>query len=847
MKKIPSIRMPDPKAGVVRSEHPRAVGLNGLVESSNWILRDGSVQVRDGIKFVSRPSRDLITPGTSWEFEGNDVWSTGLATEPDSVWFDSTVGTKVLTPSPIAEFEWRWGPSKLYIYALSDPDGLYIAPGIQWAVDDDASSVIALESFDYQGQDDSDVQGVVRDQLLVVQDSNIVCCDNTLGVISAVTEEDTDWAWDGFYGPDATEKDEWQLTQKISASWSGINWTPAAGDYSYGIRLSFSFYTLAGITVELWRYDDAASVHIDTAEWVLSGTNSSLLSYSEYQQGVPYQIESSTGVNTGIYIIFNDDWNSWYDEANATGDSIGNVKLQYVWSVTDASAGGLPGDQTSVMDLDRTLRPVVRTWDYEQVTHNIIAVEDKFMLDVDSDALADSPVPTVATSGDTGVCPRAKTIGIAAQRIIAGNVSYFDSQLTAETGRGITAGYLENSNPTGVNWEDVVDQFAYFPDAVVYSGTVLTGGHKTWYPGDILRLADTPGEIVASQEMGTQMIAIYKTDAIYTLSSQSGVSPFAPSLRASGMEGPVSSRSVVAISDTTHLYLARDGGLYMFSGATPKSLGDQFKSWISREIDPEYSHLSFMIYDPERNEVHAYYPVRGAAGVVRKGMVVDTSKQPFTGWPVLWPKQIGDGAGGSEQVLKDWDILCATMHFEGSQDVKTSDITIPASEAEASPTTKYQELYLGTENEPLASPRTGVGTGRIFKTADIGNDHGVPIKASMESGISDLNDPDGQKVLLEIEFLFDNIPDVSVDATQVVFDVTIYAGDSNKKLSQVFTESDIEMASGQITVHPRVRGRYFSYKIDISAPMDVDWLAHLGEIEYYGAIARFKPSGVRQN
>ena len=55
------------------------------------------------------------------------------------------------------------------------------------------------------------------------------------------------------------------------------------------------------------------------------------------------------------------------------------------------------------------------------------------------------------------------------------------------------------------------------------------------------------------------------------------------------------------------------------------------------------------------------------------------------------------------------------------------------------------------------------------------------------------------------------------------------------------------MASGQIVVHPRVRARYFSYKIEISAPMGATWTDALGEINYLGAIARFKPSGVRQN
>jgi len=392
------------------------------------------------------------------------------------------------------------------------------------------------------------------------------------------------------------------------------------------------------------------------------------------------------------------------------------------------------------------------------------------------------------------------------------------------------------------DWHDVIDQFAYFPDAVVYSGTVLTGGHKFWYPADILRLADTPGEVVAMQEMGTQMIAVYKTDAIYTLTAQSGISPFAPSLRASGLQGPVSPRAVVAISDTTHIYLGRDGGLYMFSGATPQSLGDQFRSWISREIDPAYAHLSFMLFDPERNEIHAYYPVRGTGGVVRKGMVVDVSKQPFTAWPVLWPRKIYGNVG----VLSDVNFLCAAMHFEGEQEIVTSDITIPVSEVVGGSKTKYQELLFGTENKPLEALRTGVQPGRIFKTANVGNDYGVPIEAMMESGISDLGDPDSQKVLLEFELLFDNIPAAS-DTSTVSLDVTIYGGDSNKDLSQLFKQSDVDMSSGQITVHPRVRARYFSYKIDMKVPMNTDWSVVYDEIEFYGAIARYKVSGHRQN
>lgn len=836
MKKIPSIRMPDPKAGVIRSEHPRAVGANGLVEASNWVLRDGSMQVRDGIKPKATPPKTLIDSGATWTSEGANVWSTPLTTQPTQVWMDGTIGELTGSwPSVLNEFDWHWTGNKLYVWGDSNPGTLYTSPGIEYAADGEA--VIGLASYDYQGQDSSGVQGTIRDQLIAVTSTGVECYNNTLGTRTKAVEADLDWAWDGAYGwaESDGEWDEYGKSKKISIDWSNIDWSGFTADtLGVGFRIRVILAWPARIEVKAYEIK-ASSTTVNAVDWILQGTNSHQLPYSEYQPGIPYQIETASNAETGIYFIFNDTWDSWNDELNASGQSFLSGNLDYYWAVYDASEFGLP-DGEDVVTLTSSDRPVIRTWDYEQTTHNLIATEGSWILDVDSDSLATTPSPTVTVSGDTGVAPRAKTIGIAAQRIVGGNVSYFDSRQT----------FIDNYSNivTLEKWDkDVIEHsFAYFPDAVVYSGTVLTGGHLYWYPADILRLADTPGEVVASQEMGTQMIAIYKTDAIYTLTAQTGISPFAPSLRASGIQGPVSPRSVVAISDSTHMYLARDGGLYIFSGATPQSLGDQFKSWVSREIDPEYAENSFMIFDPERNEVHAYYAVKGSGGVVRKGIIVDVSKQPFTAWPVLWPHEVYDEL---ESATEEISFLCATMHYEGSQSVAASDIIIPAAEAVNSPTTKYQELYFGTENKPLAA-RSGVNAGRIFKTADIGNDHGIPIDASFKTGTSDLGDPDNQKVVLEIELLFNNISDVT-GGTDAVLDVTVYGGDSNTTLSQLSQHTDVDMSSGQITIHPRVRARYFAIQVDISAPMDATWTTPLGEIEYFGAIVRYKVSGVRQN
>ena len=855
MKKVPSIRMPDPRAGVIRSAHPREVGMNGLVEAYNWVLRDGNVQVRDGITPVDAPSKTLIAPGASWSVSTGNVWKTALATEPQNVWMDGTKGTLVTAPAaPFAEYEWLWlagSGGELFIYSTTDPDDAYESPGVEWDSDQDESSVICLVSHDYQGQLDNESQSVVRDQLIAVTDSKIVCYNNDLTVQKTATEGDVDWAWDGAYGPGLEATDNHVKSPKISIDWSNIRWDEfTAGTHGVGIELQFSFFNPAGITVKLWEFTDVASVQDASVVWDKGTSDDDIISANEYQSGQPWELLTTTGTSasygTGIFFIFTEAWSTWYDELTAQGLSPDD-SMFYYWAVYQASESGLPGGE-AVVDLDRTLRPVARTWDYEQKTHVLVAAKDKYILDIDADSLAADPAPTVTVAGDAGVSPRARCIGVAAQRIIAGNVSYFDSQLTADNAHSDS--HLDSSTHL---WHDIVDAFASFPDAVVYSGTVLTGGHTYWYPADILRLADTPGEIVACQEMGTQQIAIYKTDSIYTLTSQSGISPFAPSLRASGISGPVGPRAIVALSDQTHLYLARDGGIYMFSGGTPQSLGEQFRSWIAREIDAEsYSDDSFMQFDPERNEVHVYYPVKGSGGVVRKGMIIDVSTQPFTGWPVLWPKQVYN-ASKMKDSQEDINFICSTIHWEGNQDARTADIVLPSGEVVASPTTKYQELYFGTENEPLDDPRADVLAGRIFKTADIGNDFGIPIEAYMKSGLSDLGDPDAQKVLLELELLFDPIPALS-GGEDAACTVTIYGGDSNQDVAQLSTHV-VDLAE-QMLIHPRVRARYFQYEITITCqyygpndPSDpeADWTIGFDEINNYGAIARFKKSGVRQN
>jgi hypothetical protein len=409
--------MPDPKAGVIRSEHPRAVGVNGLVEAHNWVLRDGSVKIRDGISPVTAPGLTLITPGSSWGTPGGNVWRTELSGEPWIVFMNGVKGNPVDNEGSLAaEYDWVWDGGWLFVYSTNDPDTEYIDPGVQWASGTGNSSVTALISHDYQGTDDSDVQGVVRDQL---------------------TETDVDWAWAGAVGQNPDDPtDAWAISQKISIDWSGINWAALETAHSgtvYGVAVLavFTYLNPAGITLYVHTFDDTTTKNISAAVWEKPGTDTDVIYHGEYESGYPWQILTSAGgTATGIYVIFSDTWDSWYDELTASGGDTDDA-ITFVWSCYQAEDHGLPGGQ-SVIDMDRTTRPVARTWDYEGTTHTLIAAKDKYILDVDSDSLGAVPDPTVSVAGDAGVSPRARCIGIASQRVIAGNVSYFDTEATMD-------------------------------------------------------------------------------------------------------------------------------------------------------------------------------------------------------------------------------------------------------------------------------------------------------------------------------------------------------------------------------------------------------------------------------
>lgn len=124
---------------------------------------------------------------------------------------------------------------------------------------------------------------------------------------------------------------------------------------------------------------------------------------------------------------------------------------------------------------------------------------------------------------------------------------------------------------------------------------------------NMVKLATTPGKIVAMRSMGATQGVIYCEDAIYLVIPQAGPAPFRYELRVSGIAGPASERAVVQLPDGTHIYLGRDGEVYRFDGSSLTQacpLASYPLSNVPADILADASGL----YWPQRGEVYFFHP-----------------------------------------------------------------------------------------------------------------------------------------------------------------------------------------------------------------------------------------------
>lgn len=756
---------PVPKAGVLRGSNPREYGAAGASWARNWILRNGIFRIRDGVAL--------------WEVQDGSEVNCQLN------------GGSIL------------------------PSG---------TIDVDAELGLGLFQYDFQtggvfyDNGNASTGTPSKDRLLIVTDSNLYYKDL----------EDTEWTspaddpatddfalpaehpWGGLIGDNGYQTD-------IRVQYSDIDWDE--------IETEFQLDNPGETVTHIWL-----NIRVTETGYAFLAFAASSTSYENICDGVEVLWPSETPFTAGI-------------DCETSGDP---MNIGVTFETTDFSAiinqDGYPltfvnyemvivrgaeydfSTNFPEMSLDggRDDLYSIRAWDYDQTTHALVASPNQFILDFDGGSSVD-------ISGVIGTCPLAKTISVAGQRIVAGNVSFLDPEATL----------------VGTTYNTIPWAFAHYPDGIVYSDTVLTGGHKVWRQLSLIRLSDSPGEIVASLEMGTMMDVIYKTDAIYVLAVQTGTSPFRPDLRASGIQGPVGPQAVAAMADNLHIFLGRDGALYFFDGSPPRSLGKEIQEWINSSMDNEYAHRSWLCYHNERRELRVMYPMKGSGGKVRTGLILSFDEEGTPVWPIEWDT--------TQSNAPDWD-LAIGLDVYIDQPVILGDMlgtlsdTATALGSQKTRDSAFLQICNDTANDygcRIYQDDPNISDERLDSgiVDPVTNPNGlylaIDIISAFRTGLVDMGMPDRYKILTELELIMDRVNAITtgrITASGSVPDLTVklWAGNTNMEASIVAQQGVDAAGDPPYFAFFRERARYFGIEIAVDAPQAYN---------FGGALAAIKPLG----
>jgi hypothetical protein len=127
-------------------------------------------------------------------------------------------------------------------------------------------------------------------------------------------------------------------------------------------------------------------------------------------------------------------------------------------------------------------------------------------------------------------------------------------------------------------------------------------------------LADTEGEIVSMLEMGTQIAAILKTDAIVKLIAQeSAQSPFRLEwVKVRTFSGPGSTLLSFKLTNGSIGCLGRDGIVSIFDGAAVSLLPYAVQKQIVSTANLARINRGWSVYDSDRRELWLVYPLIGS-------------------------------------------------------------------------------------------------------------------------------------------------------------------------------------------------------------------------------------------
>jgi hypothetical protein len=218
-------------------------------------------------------------------------------------------------------------------------------------------------------------------------------------------------------------------------------------------------------------------------------------------------------------------------------------------------------------------------------------------------------------------------------------------------------------------------------------------------------------------EISALSVAMYKTDAIYHAIAQTeflGVAaPFRFELAKAGISGPCSAASVLRNFDGRHIYLARDGGVYMYDSVAPIDAGRNVRRMIQDKLNYNELGRVWGMADVQRKLVWFFYPAEG--GLVNHGIVISTDQgYPWPVWPIKLPQKWNFTTGSS--VLLTDDITIGDIGRLGDYTEETL----------ASFSTGERTMLMGLKDNAWLKQKW-------FDDGDY-SDNGIPLDIDLETG-----------------------------------------------------------------------------------------------------------------
>lgn len=190
------------------------------------------------------------------------------------------------------------------------------------------------------------------------------------------------------------------------------------------------------------------------------------------------------------------------------------------------------------------------------------------------------------------------------------DLSYWNGEITASSITSATTSFtLKPFTMDVINDRLVCGNFPNSPSYLVISDYL----NPTSFPGvNDRNFGDTSGEMTCVKQLGLLRGVVYKSDAIFVMSPTGDVYPFQFECKYRDIPGPVSPQSVVTLPNGAHLFLASDGGAYMFDGISIAEVNPAVKVYIRARWDQRYAYLCHASYDRRQQMIFLFYVPAGS-------------------------------------------------------------------------------------------------------------------------------------------------------------------------------------------------------------------------------------------